>query len=222
MSKKPREIFLKGCNEIAEVLILHGFKVAQKGQTVSKRPNKDITLQVYFQSSHYNDENSVTIIPHITVYSKAVKTFDIKAYKNEYCTGIVWGKQLCYILGAEYKVWNLAKTSYARTVSEIQKALTDTVLPLFDVFCKSSDEIIEYGITQKLDISLSYFLVFGGKETAEQVFQTKINQCRYKGQYMKLYNTLLNMKEDNIDPKYNEFVGAGEMKMAYLQGLRLR
>ncbi|EGD34512.1 DUF4304 domain-containing protein [Capnocytophaga sp. oral taxon 338] len=222
MSKKPREIFLKGCNEIAEVLILHGFKVAQKGQTVSKRPNKDITLQVYFQSSHYNDENSVTIIPHITVYSKAVKTFDIKAYKNEYCTGIVWGKQLCYILGAEYKIWNLAKTSYARTVSEIQKALTDTVLPLFDVFCKSSDEIIEYGITQKLDISLSYFLVFGGKETAEQVFQTKINQCRYKGQYMKLYNTLLNMKEDNIDPKYNEFVGAGEMKMAYLQGLRLR
>ena len=222
MSKKPREIFLKGCNEIAEVLILHGFKVAQKGQTVSKRPNKDITLQVYFQSSHYNDENSVTIIPHITVYSKAVKTFDIKAYKNEYCTGIVWGKQLCYILGAEYKIWNLAKTSYARTVSEIQKALTDTVLPLFDVFCKSPGEIIEYGITQKLDISLSYFLVFGGKETAEQVFQTKINQCRYKGQYMKLYNTLLNMKEDNIDPKYNEFVGAGEMKMAYLQGLRLR
>ncbi|MEB3005239.1 DUF4304 domain-containing protein [Capnocytophaga sp. G2] len=222
MSKKPREIFLKGCNEIAEVLILHGFKVAQKGQTVSKRPNKDITLQVYFQSSHYNDENSVTIIPHITVYSKAVKTFDIKAYKNEYCTGIVWGKQLCYILGAEYKIWNLAKTNYARTVSEIQKALTDTVLPLFDVFCKSPDEIIEYGITQKLDISLSYFLVFGGKETAEQVFQTKINQCRYKGQYMKLYNTLLNMKEDNIDPKYNEFVGAGEMKMAYLQGLRLR
>ena len=222
MSKKPREIFLKGCNEIAEVLILHGFKVAQKGQTVSKRPNKDITLQVYFQSSHYNDENSVTIIPHITVYSKAVKTFDIKAYKNEYCTGIVWGKQLCYILGAEYKVWDLAKTNYARTVSEIQKALTDTVLPLFDVFCKSPDEIIEYGITQKLNISLSYFLVFGGKETAEQVFQMKINQCRYKGQYMKLYNTLLNMKEDNIDPKYNEFVGAGEMKMAYLQGLRLR
>ena len=222
MSKKPREIFLKGCNEIAEVLILHGFKVAQKGQTVSKKPNKDITLQVYFQSSHYNDENSVTIIPHITVYSKAVKTFDIKAYKNEYCTGIVWGKQLCYILGAEYKIWNLAKTSYARTVSEIQKALTDTVLPLFDVFCKSPGEIIEYGITQKLDISLSYFLVFGGKETAERVFQTKINQCQYKGQYMKLYNTLLNMKEDNIDPKYNEFVGAGEMKMAYLQGLRLR
>ena len=222
MSKKPREIFLKGCNEIAEVLILHGFKVAQKGQTVSKRPNKDITLQVYFQSSHYNDENSVTIIPHITVYSKAVKTFDIKAYKNEYCTGIVWGKQLCYILGAKYKIWNLAKTNYARTVSEIQKALTDTVLPLFDVFCKSPDEIIEYSITQKLDISLSYFLVFGGKETAERVFQTKINQSQYKGQYMKLYNTLLNMKEDNIDPKYNEFVGAGEMKMAYLQGLRLR
>ena len=89
MSEKPRALFLKGCNEIAELLIPHGFKAAQKGQTVSKRPNKDIMLQLYFQSSHYNDENSVTVIPHITVYSKAVKTFDIKAYKNEYCTGIV-------------------------------------------------------------------------------------------------------------------------------------
>ncbi|WP_230978116.1 hypothetical protein [Treponema vincentii] len=119
MSEKPRALFLKGCNEIAEVLIPHGFKAVQKGQTVSKKPNKDITLQLYFQSSHYNDENSVTIIPHITVYSKAVKIFDIKAYKNEYCTGIVWGKQLCYILGPEYKTWDLAKTNYARTVSEI-------------------------------------------------------------------------------------------------------
>ena len=222
MSEKPRALFLKGCNEIAELLIPHGFKAAQKGQTVSKRPNKDITLQLYFQSSHYNDENSVTVIPHITVYSKAVKIFDIKAYKNEYCTGIVWGKQLCYILGPEYKTWDLAKTNYAWTVSEIQKALTDTVLPLFDVFCKSPDEIIEYGIKQDLDISLSYFFVFGGKETAERVFQTKINQSRYKGQYMKLYNTLLNMNENEIDPKYNEFVGAGEFKMAYLQGLRLK
>ncbi|WP_230978115.1 hypothetical protein [Treponema vincentii] len=93
---------------------------------------------------------------------------------------------------------------------------------MFDVFCKSPDEIIEYGIKQDFDISLSYFLVFGGKETAERVFQTKINQSRYKWQYMKLYNTLLNMNENEIDPKYNEFVGAGEFKMAYLQGLRLK
>ena len=63
MNEKPRELFLKGCNEIEEAMIPQGFKVTQKGQTVSKRPNKDITLQIYFQSSHYNNESSVTIIP---------------------------------------------------------------------------------------------------------------------------------------------------------------
>ena len=181
MSEKPRALFLKGCNEIAEVLIPHGFKAAQKGQTVSKRPNKDITLQLYFQSSHYNDENSVTIIPHITVYSKAVKIFDIKAYKNEYCTGIVWGKQLCYILGPEYKTWDLAKTNYAWTVSEIQKALTDTVLPLFDVFCKSPDEIIEYGIKQDLDISLSYFLYLEEKKRQNGYSKRRYTKAGTKG-----------------------------------------
>lgn len=30
------------------------------------------------------------------------------------------------------------------------------------------------------------------------------------------------MNENEIDPKYNEFVGAGAFKMAYLQGLRLK
>lgn len=222
MNEKPRELFLKGCNEIAEVMIPQGFKVTQKGQTVSKRPNKDITLQIYFQSSHYNNESSVTIIPYTTVYSKAVKAFYIKAYKNEYRSGIVWANQLCYILGSEYKIWDLAKSNYSQPVSEIQKALTDKVLPLFDIFCKSPQEIIDYSIEQELGISLSYYLVFTEKETAERVFQTNINQSPYKGRYMKLYTDLLSLNEDDINPNYNEFVGAGDMKMAYLQGLRLK
>ena len=44
MSEKIRDIFLKGCNEIVNLLTLQGFKSTQKGQILSKRPNNDIIL----------------------------------------------------------------------------------------------------------------------------------------------------------------------------------
>ncbi|UTC66791.1 MULTISPECIES: DUF4304 domain-containing protein [unclassified Treponema] len=222
MIEKPRDIFLKGCNEITAPLLLQGFKAKQKGQTVSKKPSKDITLEIYFQSSHYNDKNSIEIIPHIRVYSKAVKEFDITAYKNEYCSGIVYTKQLCYILSSEYKTWDLAKPNYSPTVSELQKAITDTVLPIFEVFYGSPEEIIQQSGKHGLHISLSYFLAFGYKDLAQQVLQTRINQSPHKKQYMNLYKSLSDTDKNTIDPKYNEFVGAGEIKMAYLQGLKLK
>ena len=59
MSEKIRDIFLKGCNEIVNPLTLQGFKSTQKGQILSKRPNNDIILQIYFQSSNYNSQSYI-------------------------------------------------------------------------------------------------------------------------------------------------------------------
>ena len=59
MIEKIRDIFLKGCYEIFNLLTLQGFKSTQKGQILSKRPNKDIILQIYFQSSHYNSQSYI-------------------------------------------------------------------------------------------------------------------------------------------------------------------
>jgi len=59
MIEKIRDIFLKGCYEIFNFLTLQGFKSTQKGQILSKRPNKDIILQIYFQSSHYNSQSDI-------------------------------------------------------------------------------------------------------------------------------------------------------------------
>ena len=59
MIEKIRDIFLKRCNEITNPLTLQGFKSTQKGQILSKRPNKDIILQIYFQSSNYNSQSDI-------------------------------------------------------------------------------------------------------------------------------------------------------------------
>ena len=59
MIEKIRDIFLKRCNEITNPLTLQGFKSTQKGQILSKRSNKDIILQIYFQSSHYNSQSYI-------------------------------------------------------------------------------------------------------------------------------------------------------------------
>lgn len=222
MNEKPREIFLRGCNEIATPLLSQGFKAKQKGQTISKKASKDITLEIYFQSLHRNTENNITIIPHINVFSKAVKEFDIKAYHNEYCIGRIYGNQLCYILGKEYKTWDLAKTNFPYTVSQLQNAIAYSVLPIFEVFYRSPDEIMQYSLEGKLDISLSYFLVFGDEELANLALQKKIEKSFNTGRMVEFFNRLSQMNQKDIDPNYNEFVGAGWMKMAYLQGLRLK
>ena len=222
MNEKPREIFLRGCNEIATPLLSQGFKEKQKGQIISKKASKDLTLEIYFQSSYRNSESNITIIPHINVFSKAVKEFDIKAYHNEYCSGRIYGEQLCYILGKEYKTWDLAKSNFSDTVLQLQNAIVDSVLPIFEVFYHSPEEIMQHCLEEKLDISLSYFLVFGDKELANLALQKKIEKSFNKGRIVEFFNGLSQMNPQDIDPKYNEFVGAGWMKMAYLQGLRLK
>ncbi|MDO5062806.1 MAG: DUF4304 domain-containing protein [Peptostreptococcaceae bacterium] len=222
MNEKLREIFLRGCNEIATPLLSQGFKGKQKGQTISKKASKDLTLEIYFQSSYRNSESNITIIPHINVFSKAVKEFDIKAYHNEHCSGRVYGEQLCYILGEEYRTWDLAKSNFSDTVLQLQNAIVDSVLPIFEVFYRSPEEIMQHCIEGKLDISLSYFLVFGDKGLANLALQKKIEKSSYKKRLVHFFNGLSQMDPKDIDPNYNEFVDAGWLKMAYLQGLRLK
>jgi hypothetical protein len=70
----PREIFLNGCNEIAANFA--DFKPAQKGQKLSKKSaDKDVSFEIYFQSSMHNHEGSVEILPaHRDLLQKPKKT----------------------------------------------------------------------------------------------------------------------------------------------------
>lgn len=62
-----RIVFLNACNEIAAQL--EGFKTLEKGQRLKKiSMDKDISFEIYFQSSFRNDSSSIQILPHINIF----------------------------------------------------------------------------------------------------------------------------------------------------------
>ncbi|MFC4805187.1 hypothetical protein [Filifactor villosus] len=116
----------------------------------------------------------------------------------------------------------MAKTNFPHTVSQLQNAIVDSVLPIFEAFYRSPEEIMKHCLEGKLDISLSYFLVFGDEELANLALQKKIEKSFNKGRIVEFFNGISQMNPQNIDPNYNEFVGADWIKMEYLQGLGLK
>jgi TfoX/Sxy family transcriptional regulator of competence genes len=81
---KPNEVFLKGCGEIAEAFVEHGFKPLKKGQLLKKISlDKDITFEIYFQTSHRNYSANVSIMPQFSIYSNELKEWEITQTKNE-------------------------------------------------------------------------------------------------------------------------------------------
>ena len=97
-----RGIFLAACNEIIAPFGNGAWKPSQKGQCWKKKPeNKDLTYEIYFQSSTKNTENYVDIIPHLGIYSSKAKAYDIaqtttvqNKFKIEYSSLILKHLQL--------------------------------------------------------------------------------------------------------------------------------
>ena len=71
---KPRDIFIKACNEIAIPFIAMGFKPSKNGQCLKKiSKDKNLTFEIWFRSSVYNSSCSVAIYPLITITCKLEK-----------------------------------------------------------------------------------------------------------------------------------------------------
>ena len=52
---KPRDIFIKACNEIAVPFLERGFKSSKNGQCLKRiSKDKDLTFEIWFRSSVYN------------------------------------------------------------------------------------------------------------------------------------------------------------------------
>ena len=114
---KPRELCEKAWQEIAGNF--PDFKVLGKGKTLRKiANNKDIIFEIYFQANRYNCESSVEFIPHINIYSKAMKKAGITG------EGIIYGGELSYLAGRKTgDWWRLAGARYTVTVRQITALL---------------------------------------------------------------------------------------------------
>ena len=191
---KPRELCEKAWQEIARNF--PDFKVLGKGKTLRKiANNKDIIFEIYFQANRYNCESSVEFIPHINIYSKAMKKAGITS------EGIIYGGELSSLAGRKAgDWWQLAGASYKDTNKNIERILNGSL---------------------KGYALLYYIYYFGGKEPAERYFNKVIKEDNLKKKYISFYNSLKEIPKENIDLHFEDFYGASLIKFAYLHGLEI-
>lgn len=219
---KPRDIFIKACNEIAAPFIQIGFKPSKGGQCLKKvSKDKDLTFEISFHSSVYNSSCSVAIYPLISITSKILK----KWQQDHGNSDLVYQNHIGYISPINaHKSWNLAGFSYEVSVKNITELLDKYALPIFELFDDSVaavNFITQHGCcfnqyTEDSILALPYILVYGNKEQAENYFNHYLHSCKCRNKFIKAYSALENQEEIDcgIDTRF--------VKLAYNQGLKIR
>lgn len=222
-----KAILLNACNAIANQL--EGFEVYKKGRRLKKvSSDKDIFFEITFETSFINHSSHIMIIPAIAIFSKKLKKWQIEHTKNEYCTGLIYGNHLGYITPHKtWKRWNLAGLSFEHSVNEISRNIQKYVLPIFDIF-NTKENAIDFlknkGTKFNLYcedslVPLDFLLCFSDKETSEIFFNNFIKNCSCKGKIITFFEKLKTEEEINLN--HSEFVGAGQIKLACMNGLSI-
>ncbi|NQX38237.1 hypothetical protein HQN84_05235 [Pedobacter steynii] len=105
-----REFFLAACNKISDGLCDFGFKASQQCQSLKKTTaDKDITFEIFFQSSSLNSTGFVKLLPHLLISSKRLKKWLTEQDDGEFENAMIYGEQLGYMTHfQEWKLWNVS------------------------------------------------------------------------------------------------------------------
>lgn len=218
MSEKPKEIFLRACNEIAHNF--SGFKAVQKGRMLTRlSKNKNFSFEIYFDTSRRNYKFSIEIKPIISIICNKTKT-------------CIFEKNIGYLTARqEYQTWNLAGASFEPTIKEITEKIQVFILPIFELF-ENTDNILEFLLKngtkfnkyiRDLSIEPFYFIFnYGGKEKAEIFINHFVTNCSYKGKFYRSYEILKSLPKEEIDLKVSSFVGEDVLKFAVFNDIKLK
>lgn len=226
--KNTRTIFLDACSEIFNLLEDSGFKMLQKGQTLKKvSVNKDVYFEIYFQSSNRNSNWDITILPHINIYSKNLKDWQIKQTGNQHSQGMVYSNTLGYISPCGYRNWNVAGMNSILEINHIADLINKYALPIFNLFedIQTAINFLKLNGTQfnkhceKSLMPLDFLIYYAEKVESEQFFNNFIKSCSYKGKILSLYKEL--ETNNNINLNYAEFYGANKVKLAFINELKI-
>jgi hypothetical protein len=227
---KPKDIFIKGCTEIGKAFIENGFKPFKKGQLLQKKSvDNDMFFEMYFQSNHRNYSANISIMPQFSIYSSKLKEWEILQTKNEKSNGLIYNNSIGYISPYNcFKEWNLAGATIDKYIQEIIKDINSYIVPIIDIF-SSKECAIEYlkingtqfnQWTKKSLTPMGFVIFFGGKESAE-IFLKNYLETEKSGKKIKGFYKELETKE-NIDVNRVEFIGVKEIKLAFLNGIKIR
>ncbi|RQO69827.1 hypothetical protein DBR43_17370 [Pedobacter sp. KBW06] len=223
-----REIFLAACSKISEELADFGFKASQQCQSLKKKSaDKDITFEIYFQSSSLNSPGFVKLLPHLLISSKRLKKWLMEQNNGEYENAMIYGEQLGYITHfQEWKSWNVSGNIQETAVAEVIETIKTYALPIFDLFENTQKAIpflaangTKFNPYANKHLSpLAFMLCLGKKEEAQAFFLNYLADTGGKSAILKLYKELEGGKPINL--MFSEFSDAVSVKLAYLNGLK--
>lgn len=225
----PKEIFLAACNKISGEFAELGFKPGKNGKSLKKTTaDKDITFELFFQSSSLNNPGSVTMLPHFLISSKRLKKWCLEQNNGEYVHDVIYGEQLGYVTHfQEWKSWNVSGSMREKTINEVIKTIKTYVLPIFDLF-EDKETAIKFLVrngtkfnryTSKSLIPLAFVLCNGTKEESQEFFLNYLADAEGKGLIINLYKQLAEGKP--VDFKQYEFFESPSVKLAFLNGLKI-
>jgi hypothetical protein len=131
-----RGIFLATCQKIFVHFEPLGFRATEKCQRLKKKSkDKDLTFEIYFQSSSLNTKEHVTFIPHVHIFSKKLREETMKITKNPHENGYVEGGNIGNISDEKvWKEWDVNEKNQDKVVREVIQRLEEYALPLFQKY----------------------------------------------------------------------------------------
>ena len=122
---KLQELFKNLIDEIANSLLEYGF--GRRSKNILKRiaDNKDITLEIYFQTNFNCFGDCFQILPIIAVYSK-----QLKKEKGD-GLGQIYKKE---VLNQQNRVWSISEISFNDESKEIIKIIQNNILKIINNF----------------------------------------------------------------------------------------
>jgi hypothetical protein len=226
----PKTQFLNACARIAEKFTPLGFKATQKGKVLTKKAqDKDLSFSIVFEEDRYNSQSDVKMSLYCTIHSKKTKSWNIAQTENQYDVGLVYYAYLKKLVGKNDVTWQVAGKNMDASAIEIITAIEQQFLPIFTLFedsQKAANFLGEKGtmFTEFSEIEfypMSYLLCMGFSNQAEKFLNVTVSALPkpWRANVINLYKEL--PTTEKIKLNVAEFSGACDVKMAFVNGLKL-
>lgn len=230
ISQEPREQFLNACEEVAKSYLALGFKATQKGKALKKvSKDKDLTFSIVFEEDRYNTRSLVNLSVYFTIHSKKTKKWMVEQTQNQYETGLVHYGYVKQFVNQNNPTWNVAGSQRLASVEQIKLAITQQCLPVFELFeqpAQVAEFLAQHGslftaFSDSEIYPLAYLICMGYQQQAERFMHVYLNALpsQWRSNLKQVYQSLAATKDINL--MVSECGGALEVKLAYLQGLKL-
>lgn len=227
----PKAQFLRACAEVGDVLAAQGFKPNKHGTLWKKTAaDRDTLFEVEFEAERYNTRANVQMTVNVRISSKRLKPWLQEITGNSHGDGyLLFGSLRRPEKAVRVIVWQVSGVSLAQSVREMREAITQYLLPLFELF-GDRERALEHlaahgagftGVCQSEATPMAFMLCYGSREQAQRFFEHYYasRPGPWRGNIAKTFARL--QAGEEIRWNMSAYSDEHRIKLAFAQGLEL-